>query len=224
MAGIVELRCIMITLLYSGNFGLGHELDTMLRAVHVLRDEVAVRLLLVGAGGDIVRVRQLVAMLRLANTELRPPVPLDQLWELLASGDIHIVTQKPSTEGLIVPSKIYGTLAAGRPTIFVGPERCDVAEIVRRSASGFVVAPGDVPSAGEALRQLATNAALRQEMGRRAKDYYRVNLGRRRSVSQIIDIIEQVGCNGRSCRAGTHRSDVCRPSADMRGPFVLGDS
>ncbi len=185
----------MITLLYSGNFGFGHELDTILRAVHALHGEVALRLLLVGAGRGIESVRQLIGELRLDNVELRPPVPLDQLSGLLAGGDIHIVTQKPSTEGLLVPSKIYGTLAVGRPTVFIGPEDCDVARILRKSASGFIIASGDIRAVAEALRWLAMNAPLRLEMGCRARDYYRRHLGRHRSVTQIVNIIERVGHN-----------------------------
>ena len=187
----------MVTLLYSGNLGLGHELDTVLHAVHILTDAVRMRLLLVGTGKGAARVRELIAELKLANVEFRPPVPLQQLPDLLARGDVHIVSQKPRTEGLIVPSKIYGTLAVGRPTIFVGPESCDVANIVRQSASGFVVAPGDVDAAAEALRRLASDPELRRRMGDRARKYYHKNFGRRRSVSRIVGIIEQVGRNGR---------------------------
>jgi colanic acid biosynthesis glycosyl transferase WcaI len=211
----------MITLLYSGNFGLGHELDTILYAVHTLREEVTLRLLLVGTGREVARIRELITALGLDNAELRPPVPLDQLQDLLACGDVHIVAQKPCTEGLIVPSKIYGTLAVGRPTIFIGPENCDVARILRQSASGFIVVPGDVRSAAQVLKQLATDAPLRREMGRRARDYYRTNLGRRRSVSQIVNLIERVGHDSKSCDAGTHGSDVCHPSIESADPCAV---
>ncbi len=188
----------MITLLYSGNFGLGHELDTVLHAMQGLREEVALRLVLVGAGRGVARIRRLIAELQLDDAELRPPVPLEQLARLLADGDIHIATQRPSTEGLLVPSKVYGTLAAGRPTIFIGPQDSDIARILHESASGFIIAPGDVHSAAEVLRRLAADAALRLEMGHRARDYYRRNLGRQRSVSQIVAIIERLGNNGES--------------------------
>lgn len=188
----------MTTLLYSGNLGFGHELGTLLQAVHALRGEVDLRLILVGTGRDSGAIRRQIEDLRLDNAELRPPVPLEWLPELLAGGDVHIVAQKPRTQGLIVPSKIYGTLAAGRPTVFIGPPDCDAADVLRRSASGFIVAPGDVRGVMEALRRLATDATLRRDMGRRASDYYRKHLGRRRSVSRIIDIIEGVGQNSRT--------------------------
>jgi hypothetical protein len=65
-------------------------------------------------------------------------VPLERLGELLARGDIHLICQKLGTEGLLVPSKIYGTLAAGRPTLFIGPEDCEVGRLIRESGCGYV--------------------------------------------------------------------------------------
>jgi glycosyltransferase involved in cell wall biosynthesis len=183
----------MVTLLYSGNFGLGHELDTVLRGLHSLNGDGRIKVLLVGNGKGLAETRRVVKELNLHEVEYRPPVPLYELPRLLAEGDIHLVAQKPGTEGLIVPSKIYGTLAAGRPVIFVGPDRCEVSRIVRESGCGFVVAPGDVQAAAKALRELAGDADLRRQMGERAKKYYEQCLGRKRSVALILDMINRVG-------------------------------
>ncbi len=188
----------MTTLLYSGNFGLGHELNTVLRAVHALNGDTNLRVLLVGNGKGLTEIRRLAAELGLANIEFRPPVPLYELPKLLAGGDIHLVSQKPGTEGLIVPSKIYGSLAVGRPVVFIGPEHCEAARIVRDGRCGFVVAPGDVESAAQALRQLALDAELRRTMGQQAKEYYAERFGRKRSVARIINVIEGVAGNGLS--------------------------
>jgi len=91
-----------------------------------------------------------------------------------------------------VPSKIYGTLAAGRPSLFVGPTDCEVGRIVRDSGSGFTVLPGDIHAAAAALKQLAEDTEFRRQMGERAKNYYAENLGRKRSAAKIVTLIEQV--------------------------------
>lgn len=196
----------MTTLLYSGNLGFGHELDTVLRAVYALNGDTNLRVLLVGNGKGLAETRRFVQELGLSNVEFRPPVPLYGLAELLASGDIHVVSQKPGTEGLIVPSKVYGSLAAGRPVIFIGPEHCEVARIVRDGRCGFVVAPGDIESAAQALRKLALDAELRQTMGRQAQQYYAERLGRRRSVATIIGVVEQVAAQGQPAPLGVRPS------------------
>lgn len=197
----------MTTLLYSGNFGLGHDLDTILRAVHMLNGTRTLRVLLVGAGKRLAEIQRLVAELKLGGVEFRPPVSLHDLPALLAVGDIHIVAQKPRTEGLLVPSKIYGTLAVGRPTIFIGPDNCEVAQIVRESRSGFVIAPGDVESAAQALSQLAGDPELRRAMGERAKRYYAEKFGRKRSVARIIDVIQRVGGGQTASRSDSENAD-----------------
>jgi colanic acid biosynthesis glycosyl transferase WcaI len=187
----------MTTLLYSGNLGIGQDLGTVLRAAACLNGDAALHILIVGSGKGLPSVRALVSTLQLHNIEFRAPVPLYLLPDLLAGGDIHVICQKPGTEGLLVPSKIYGTLAVGRPVIFVGPQKCEVADIVRDSGCGSVIAPEDVESATQALRQLALDAELRKKMGQRARRYYAENFGRQRSVARIIDVIERVGGNGR---------------------------
>ncbi len=213
----------MTTLLYSGNFGLGHELDTVLRAVHTLDGDVSLRVLLVGNGKGLAETRALVEELGLSNVEFRPAVPLPGLAELLAGGDIHVVSQRARTDGLIVPSKIYGSLAAGRPVVFIGPEHCEVARIVRDGRCGFVVEPGDVESTARVLGQLARDAELRRTMGQQAQQYYAENFGRKRSVAKIIHVIELAGGHG-ECEhlagrtSGGERAD--RPSygqTEIRG-------
>ena len=188
----------MVTLLYSGNLGIGQDLGTVLRAAAGVNGRADLRILIVGGGKGLGEIRQLAAGLGLANVEFRAPVPLYRLPELLAGGDIHIICQKSGTEGLLVPSKIYSTLAAGRSSLFVGPADCEVGRIVHDSRSGFVVEPGDVRGASNALMNLVRSDALRREMGQNAKEYYEYYFGRHKSVAKIITIIEQVGQNGHS--------------------------
>ncbi|HOC63683.1 MAG TPA: glycosyltransferase [Sedimentisphaerales bacterium] len=197
----------MATLLYSGNVGLGQDVGTALRAVARLNGQAALKVLIAGDGKGLAAVRALVAELRLADAQIRPPVPLEELSALLARGDIHLICQQAGTEGLLVPSKIYSTLAAGRPSLFIGPADCEVGRIVRDSGSGFVVEPGDVEEATDVLRRLATNPALQHGMGRNARIYYEQHFGRERSVSRIIGILEAAGNGkGRGLKSETRMS------------------
>ena len=186
----------MITLLYSGNIGIGQDLHTVLRAAARIDEKFDLHIMIVGGGKGLASVRQLVTELQLSNVEFAEPVPLYKLSDTLATGDIHIICQKPGTEGLLVPSKIYSTLNAGRPSLFVGPADCEVGHVVRESRSGFIVEPGDVESALNALTNLIGSAALRWEMGRNAKEYYEYYFGRQKSLAKIISIIERVAGNG----------------------------
>lgn len=188
----------MTTLLYSGNLGIGQDLHTVLRAMARLNSDGDLRLIIIGGGKGLPSVKQLVAELQLKNVEFGEPVPLYKLFDVLSTGDIHVICQKSGTEGLLVPSKIYSTLAVGRPSLFVGPADCEVGRIVHDSRSGFIVEPGDVEGAVNALAGLVRSAALRWEMGRNAKEYYEYYFGRQKSVAKIITVIEHVARNGHS--------------------------
>jgi len=188
----------MTTLLYSGNLGIGQDLHTVLRAVARLNGNTELRIIIIGGGKGLPSVKQLVSELQMKNVEFGEPVPLYKLFDVLATGDIHIICQKPGTEGLLVPSKIYSTLAVGRPSLFVGPADCEVGRIVHDSRSGFIVEPRDVEGAFKALASLVSSAALRWEMGQNAREYYEYYFGRQKSVAKIVSIIEQAGRNGHS--------------------------
>jgi hypothetical protein len=182
----------MLTLLYAGNLGLGHDLDTIILAIAKMNGESNLKVIFVGEGKAKRALEKQVEQLKLDKVEFRQPVPLYRLSELMAEGDIHLVSQKVGTQGLIVPSKIYGVLAAGRPSLFIGPPDCEPAIIVKQSRSGFVISPGDVDGVISVLTKLTLDRELRIKMGEQAKSYYKEHFGRDRSISRIIQVLESI--------------------------------
>lgn len=102
---------------YSGNLGRAHEFETLLAAAEVLRNEGQILFLMIGGGVHMELLKSRVKALGLPNFIFLPYQLGSQLSDSLAAADVHLVTLLPSVEGLIVPSKIYGILAAGRPTL-----------------------------------------------------------------------------------------------------------
>ncbi|MFX6876802.1 hypothetical protein ABTH39_19765, partial [Acinetobacter baumannii] len=68
--------------------------------------------------------------------------PRELLADSLAAADVHLISLLPALEGLIVPSKLYGILAAGRPTIFIGDTEGEVAKVLREHDCGVTVGIG----------------------------------------------------------------------------------
>ena len=79
----------------------------------------------------------------LPNVKFAPFRPVAQLPHVMMAGDVHIVTVKRGLEGVVVPSKLYSILAAGRPIIVIAPAECDAARIVVESGCGVAVDPDD---------------------------------------------------------------------------------
>ncbi len=182
-----------VTLLYSGNIGMGHELETAVRAIAELPDRSHFRARFIGFGKLRGMLEDLVARLGLGDcVTFSSPCSLDELSANLAAGDIHLVSQRPGTQGLMVPSKIYGILAAARPAIYIGPSDTEVAAILVDAGAGLIVPPGDIRAAAASLQQLIDDSALRGQMGRRAGEYYGHNFGRKKGVQMIAEIVDSV--------------------------------
>jgi len=178
-----------VTLMYSGNLGIGHDLDTVLHAANRLGG-AELRVLFVGEGKMRGHLSGLAAELGLDNVDFHPPQPLAALGDSLAAGDIHLISQRAGTEGLIVPSKLYGIMAAGRPVVFIGPKDCEVARIIHRSGCGLIVPPGDCQAAAEALKKLIASGELRSQMGRRGCEFYTAHFALRRGAAAVVQVVE----------------------------------
>ena len=83
---------------------------------------------------------------------------------------MHVVTVKRGLEGVVVPSKLYPTLAAGRPVLGVAPEESDVVRIIRRTGCGLVANPDEPASVAAAIRGVLHDREQLGNMSRRARE------------------------------------------------------
>lgn len=178
--------------LYSGNLGLAHEFDTILDAAELLRDRSDLLLAFVGSGPQAGRVKAEVRRRGLNNVEFRPWMAQEQLGLSLTAGDVHVVTLRRGLAGLLVPSKIYGILAAGRPTIYVGPQKSEIAEILQVGGCGVSIAPGQARAFADAVLAYASESERRLEHGRRARDRFDRAFDKTQAVRRLTDVIESV--------------------------------
>lgn len=155
--------------MYSGNMGRAHDFDTILEAARRLSDDPRVLFLFVGGGARKRDVEEAARQQGLDNVRFLPYQPKDRLAQSLGTGAVHLISLSPDQEGLIVPSKFYGILAAGRPAIFVGDPDGEIARLVRRHDVGAAVAQGDGPGLASLLRQLLADDAARERLGTKAR-------------------------------------------------------
>ena len=147
-------------LLYAGNCGVAHEIDTVAEgyARHHREGSGRVRLWLsaIGAGADDLARRLAEQGLPFHRS---PPVPLERLAGLLRAPDAHLVTLKDAFVGYVMPSKIYACVDSGRPTLFVGSAESDVDLLARSAKAGYWRVPcGDVAAFAQVLEEIADSA------------------------------------------------------------------
>lgn len=162
--------------LHAGNLGFYGAWGTLLKAAEMLRNENAA-LVFVGDGANRAALETSAA--GSPNVRFLPFRPFEQVPHVMMAGDVHIVTIKRGLEGVVVPSKLYSILAAGRPVLAVAPDSSDAARIVTESGCGLAADPDDPAAVAAAIRELRGNPARLSEMGRRAREtaqkYARVN-------------------------------------------------
>jgi colanic acid biosynthesis glycosyl transferase WcaI len=169
---------------YSGNLGRAHEFDTLIGAARLLRTDSRFAFLITGSGAKADSLRESVRAEGLDNFFFQPFQPAELLSDSLAAADVHFVSLLPALEGLIVPSKIYGILAAGRPALFVGDPDGDLARMVSAHDCGIAVAVGDSERLATELRLLRDSPARLESMGLNAR---RLGLARYASEHAVAD-------------------------------------
>jgi colanic acid biosynthesis glycosyl transferase WcaI len=155
---------------YSGNLGRAHEVETVINAMQALSGDDRVRFVVIGAGARLERMQS--ATTGLPNVQFRPYQPREALSESLSVADVHLVSLHPSLEGLIVPSKFYGVLAAGRPVIYIGASDGDLARLIADHDVGVVVEPGDGAALTGAIAAMAADPIRVAAMGARGRALY----------------------------------------------------
>jgi colanic acid biosynthesis glycosyl transferase WcaI len=157
---------------YSGNLGRVHDVETLLGAALELRSEPGIAFLFIGGGANMRVLEQQARTQALTQLRFLPYQPRAALTDSLAAGDVHLVSLLPRLEALVVPSKLYGILAAGRPVVLVGDVDGELAQLIRSHGIGAAVANGDVAGLAHVLRALRDDPEERRRMGTRARSLF----------------------------------------------------
>lgn len=176
---------------YSGNMGRAHDIETIVAAAIRLRGHDRIRFLFVGDGAKRALVERAVAEHGLANVELRPYQHRDVLASSLSVPDVHLVSLLPTLEGLIVPCKVYGALAAGRAIVNLGDVDGEVARLLRESGAGSTCASGDVDALCSTLERMCEDGSA-VAMGEAAHAYSHSFLQRDMAVQRWIRALATV--------------------------------
>ncbi len=149
---VQHLRCgFSFVIIHAGNLGFYGAWGTLLKAAEILRNE-NVGFVFIGEGANRAALRQQASTL--PNVRFLPFRPAVEIPHVMAAGDLHIVTIRPGLEGVVVPSKLYSILAAGRPVLVVAPATADAARIVASEGCGVAADPDDPQSLAAAIRAL----------------------------------------------------------------------
>lgn len=177
--------------MYSGNFGLAHDVATFLEAAMRLKDDDGIRFVFAGGGKKKAEVEAFVAEHGLDNCVLAEYQPRAKLHESLGVADVHLASMVPGSEGVVVPCKLFGIMAAGKPTLFIGRASSELGRVLHEHGAGEIVEPGDAAGLVSRIRGLAADRSAVEKMAERARVALREAYGRESACASWRVLLEE---------------------------------
>ena len=163
-----------VVALYAGNMGQKHGLETLIHVAKNLRTNPEIEFVLCGQGVARPLVQSLTS--DLSNVHCLPLQPTERLNDLLNLADIHLLPQRADAADLVMPSRLTGMLASGRPVIATAHSGTEIAQVLK--PRGLVVEPEDSHVFEEALLWLAEHPEERDRMGKSGREFAVENLNK----------------------------------------------
>ena len=180
-----------LVLMYSGSMNKKQGLDLLVEIIHELADLPQLVWLLAGEGptkADLVEATQGLSNVRHLSLQ-----PMERLNDWLNAADIHLLPQRAEAADLVLPSKLLGILASGRPVVASSPEGSELA--VLADQAGACVRPGDAGAFAAAIRDLVISPERRSDAGRRARllaeNHFGMEAVLSRFEQQLKDLVSQ---------------------------------
>lgn len=177
-----------VSVLYSGNLGLAHDVDTIAEAMAALREERKIRFVFAGGGAQRDRLES-VCRERAVNASFIPLQPKAQLAASFGLADVGLVTQHRNCFGSVVPSKVYGLMAAAKPFIYVGPRGTTPHRLIEQFGCGWQIDCGDSAALTDLLLGLQRRPEEIEAAGRRAHEAFQRNYNIGHGVARIGAIL-----------------------------------
>jgi len=156
-------------ILYSGNIGEKQDWDFYMEFVTAMQIHPEFHFYLVGEGA---KREEIVGQLqRLGNFTYCPPVPYNQLNDLLCHADVHVLFQKPEFKDLVMPSKILGMMASAKPSIVTGHGDSEIKNNFEHSQGGFYFHENNIEIIKQLLFRIKQNPEMAKSMGLKARQY-----------------------------------------------------
>jgi colanic acid biosynthesis glycosyl transferase WcaI len=168
-------------LLYSGSMNKKQGLELLVEAMRQLADVPDLVWLLAGEGPS--KAELATATAGMAHVRLLPLQPAERLHDWLNLADVHLLPQKAGAADLVLPSKLLGILASGRPVVASSPATSELGQIA--NLAGLRVEPEDGAAFAAAVRHLVQSPALRQQLGQAARQLAEQRYGREAVLGQL---------------------------------------
>jgi colanic acid biosynthesis glycosyl transferase WcaI len=186
--GLVDKFVVM----HFGNVGHAQDLDTLIRATTLLRDLDDLVVPIIGVGARLDELKALAETVEADAVRFLPWQEYGRRAEPISSADLHVVGLARGLAGYVVPSRMWGVLAAGRPVIAAAEDESETAAVVRATGCGVVVPPGNPLRLAEAIRACHDGVFDLADMGRRARAHAEAETDRSTAVARYRAVLDEL--------------------------------
>ena len=181
--------------LYAGAHGVSNDLETVLAAADLLRDEQNIAIALLGDGKEKPALIRRAEVLGLTNVRFLPPVPKNVMPEALAAADACIAILKPiPLYATVYPNKVFDYMAAGRPVLLA--MEGVIRKVVEAAEAGIAIPPGDARALAAGLRALAADPKRGRRLGMNGRHYLEANFARAELADRLMRVLEETAGRG----------------------------
>jgi colanic acid biosynthesis glycosyl transferase WcaI len=178
--------------MHSGNVGHAQDLDSLVRAATFLRDLDDLQIMIIGTGArhaELVTLAKLldVEQVRFLYYQSRRVLP-----QSLSAADVHVVGLAPGLAGYVVPSRLYGILAVGRPVIVAADPESETAQVVETIGCGIIVPSARPELLARAIRDAHDGRYDLEAMGRRGREWVEREADRTVAVGRYRDLLREL--------------------------------
>jgi|SRR5262245_13586929 len=178
--------------MYSGNHGVVHEFETLVALLRETRSVPELCFCFIGEGAWKKKLMDTARAESWSHIRFLPYQPKAQLQSSLSAADVHLVSLRNDMEGLSIPSKVYGALAAGRPVIFIGPQGSEASAVLGEAQCGYSVRPGDTRGAVQALLAVYKDRKLLEKQGQAARLYFSRRFERKIATDNFHQVFQRI--------------------------------
>jgi len=151
--------------MYSGNIGLSQDLSLILHEASRMKGHPSFYLIFIGEGAAKESLQNETRLLGLKNVLFFPYQAQDLLSFSLSMGDLHLIPLKKGMAGTIIPSKMYGIMAAARPYLAITDKESEPALLAKEYGCGLSVDPDNMEKIAESLGWALEHPVELERMG-----------------------------------------------------------
>ncbi|MGY6529272.1 MAG: glycosyltransferase family 4 protein [Cyanobacterium sp.] len=181
------------TVIYSGNMGRCHDMETIVEAAKFLQS-AQIKFLMIGGGAKYSFIEEQIEKFQLDNILLLPYQDKEVLPYSLTAGDLLLISMDKDMDGIVSPSKLYSALATGLPTAIVCPEQSFLHSLIKKVKCGETFANGESKQLADFILLLQSNPELAKVMGKAGREYFISHFTKDIAREKYMEMIEKVIC------------------------------